>query len=70
MKEKVKEVVLTIGIFTGMAGLFCETDNMKFFSEPILEDYPDEDEFENAHYAWEVAEDIWIEDYLDKRRED
>lgn len=28
MKEKVKEVVLTIGIFTGMAGLFCETDNL------------------------------------------
>ena len=28
MKEKVKEVVLTIGIFTGMAGLFCETDNI------------------------------------------
>ena len=43
---------------------------MKFFCEPILEDYPDEDEFENAHYAWEVAEDIWIEDYLDKRREE
>ena len=28
MKEKVKEVVLTIGIFTGMAGLFCETDDL------------------------------------------
>ena len=28
MKEKVKEVVLTIGIFTGMAGLLCETDNI------------------------------------------
>ena len=28
MKEKVKEVVLTIGFFTGMAGLFCETDNI------------------------------------------
>ena len=28
MKAKVKEVVLTIGIFTGMAGLFCETDNL------------------------------------------
>ncbi len=28
MKEKVKEVMLTIGIFTGMAGLFCETDNI------------------------------------------
>lgn len=28
MKEKVKEVVLTIGIFTGMTGLFCETDNI------------------------------------------
>ena len=26
--EKVKEVVLTIGIFTGMAGLLCETDNI------------------------------------------
>ena len=43
---------------------------MKFFSEPILEDYADEDEYENAHYAWEVDEDIWIEDYLDKRREE
>ena len=28
MKEKLKEVVLTIGIFTGMAGLLCETDNI------------------------------------------
>ena len=28
MKEKIKEVVLIIGIFTGMAGLFCETDDL------------------------------------------
>ena len=37
---------------------------------PKEEDYGTEEEFLEAYEAWERAEDIYIEDYLERRREE
>ena len=37
---------------------------------PKAEDYSSDEEFQEALSAWEDAEDIYIEDYLERRREE
>ena len=53
------------GGFQGGAG-------MSFYhcQPPKEEDYSSEEEYQEALSAWEDAEDIYIEDYLERRREE
>lgn len=37
---------------------------------PKAEDYSSDEEFQEALSAWEDAEDNYIEDYLERRREE
>ena len=37
---------------------------------PKAEDYSSDEEFQEALSAWEYAEDAYIEDYLERRREE
>ena len=37
---------------------------------PKKEDYSSDEEFQEALSAWEFAEDTYIEDYLERRREE
>ena len=40
------------------------------WQHPKKEDYSSDEEFQEALSAWEFAEDIYIEDYLERQREE
>ena len=63
---------MCLGSHEVVPGGFQEGADMSFYhwQPPKEENYSSDEEFQEALSAWEDAEDIYIEDYLERRREE
>lgn len=67
-----RDGTLCLGSHEVVPGGFQEGADMSFYhwQPPKEENYSSDEEFQEALSAWEDAEDIYIEDYLERRREE
>lgn len=67
-----RDGTLCLGSHKVVHGGFQEGAGMSFYhwQPPKAEDYSSDEEFQEALSAWEYAEDTYIEDYLERRREE
>ena len=67
-----RDGTLCLGSHEVIPGGFQGEADMSFYhwQPPKEENYSSDEEFQEALSAWEDAEDIYIEDYLERRREE
>lgn len=67
-----RDGTLCLGSHEVVPGEIQGGSDMSFYhwQPPKEEDYSSDEEFQEALSAWEDAEDIYIEDYLERRREE